>query len=179
MIGEVRDCKLALADGQAYTLPLALEITPGLMVYRIPDGMHPSSPHRWRIGHVNSGRAVADTMNREDAIKTAELWGTLADWTQDMNTLLATVDPQELFDKAARFYPVPPASPAYRLTGDASRNGIYTDVDIEEAARAARDVGFNAHEILIAMSHTVPWMGLDVADFNDAHDRIVRAAGAE
>lgn len=179
MTNEIRDYELALADGQVYTVPLAHEIAPGLLVYRIPDGMHPSSPHRWRIGHKVSGRAVADIMTHEDALKAAELWGTVTDWTQDMAALLATLDPQELFDKAAGFYPVLPASVAHRLPGDVSRNGMYTDADIDEAARAAKADGFSAYDVLIGMSHTVPWMGLDQNDFNEAHDRICRAAGAE
>jgi hypothetical protein len=29
------------------------------------------------------------------------------------------------------------------------------------------------------MTHTVPWMGLDTNEFNEAHDRIVRAADAD
>lgn len=178
MIGEVRDYQLALADGQVYTVMLAKVIAPGLLVYRIPDGMHPSSPHRWRIGHETSGRAVADTMTREDAIKTAELFGMLADWTQDMDTLRATVDADDLFTKASRYYPILPADPAHRIGGDASNNGVFTTEDIEEAAREAKADGLNAADILLAMSHTVPWMGLDTNDFNEAHDRIVRAAGA-
>jgi hypothetical protein len=178
MIGEVRDYELALADGQVYTVPLANEIAPGLLVYRIPDGMHPSSPHRWRIGHKVSGRAVADTMTREDAFKAAAVFAELADWTQDMDTLRTTVNAQELFDKARGYYPVFPADPAYRIGGDASNNGIYTDTDIEEAARAAKADEFSAYDVLIGMSHTVPWMGLDQNDFNEAHDRICRAAGA-
>ncbi|MFD4596800.1 hypothetical protein ACFWPQ_02080 [Streptomyces sp. NPDC058464] len=177
MIGEVREYTLTCADGQVYTVPLAKEIVPGLLVYRIPDGMHPSSPHRWRIGHEATGLAVADAMTREDAVGTAEVFGTLADWTQDPDTLRATVKVDDLFAKAAGYYPILPASPAYKIGGDASRNGIYTDADIEEAAREAKADGLNAFEVLIAMSHTVPWMGLSQEAFNDAHDRIVRAAG--
>jgi hypothetical protein len=179
MIGEVRDYQLAMADGQVYTVPLAKEIAPGLLVYRIPDGMHPSSPHRWRLGHETSGRAVADAMTEEDAVKTAEVFGALVDWTQDMAALRASVDADELFAKAARYYPVLPARPEYRMRGDVSRNGVYTDADVEEAAAAAKADGLSAYDILIAMSHTVPWMGLDINQFNEAHDRIVRAAGAE
>ncbi|MFJ9101372.1 hypothetical protein ACIRJM_23225 [Streptomyces sp. NPDC102405] len=177
MINEVRNYELAQADGQVYTVPLAREIVPGLLVYRIPDGMHPSSPHRWRLGHAVSGRAIADTMTEEDALKTAEVFGPLADWTQDMDTMRATINAQELFSKARAYYPIHPADPAYRIGGDASRNGIYTDADIEEAAREAKADGFSAYDVLIAMSHTVPWMGLDTEDFNEAHDRIVQKAG--
>jgi hypothetical protein len=179
MIGEVREYRLTCAEGQVYRVPLAKEIVPGLLVYRIPDGMHPSSPHRWRIGHDTSGRAVADTMTEEDAIKAAEVFGTFADWTQDMNVLRATVKAQELYDRAASFRPVFPAAPEERMRGDVSGNGTYADADIERAAAASKADGMNSYEILIAMSHTVPWMGLDTEDFNEAHDRIVRAAGAE
>lgn len=178
MIGEVREYRLSCAGGEVYRVPLAKEIVPGLLVYRIPDGMHPSSPHRWRIGHDPSGRAVADTVTQEDAIKTAELFGTLADWTQDMNTLRATVDANDLFAKASRYYPVLPAAPEYRMGGDVSSNGTYADADIEEAAREAKADELSSYEILISMTHTVPWMGLDTEAFNEAHDRIVRAAGA-
>lgn len=179
MIGEVREYTLTCPDGQLYTIPLAKEIAPGLLVYRIPDGMHPTSPHRWRIGHEASGLAIADAMTRADAVGTAEVFGTLANWTQDADTLRTTVDVQELFDKTTAFYPVFPADPAYRIGGDSSRNGIYTDADIEEAAREAKADGFNSFDVLIAMSHTVPWMGLDTNDFNEAHDRICRAAGLD
>src|SRR5438128_816826 len=139
----------------------------------------PSSdrPHRWRIGHKVSGRAIADTMTREDVFKAATVFAGLADWTQDMDTLRTAVDPQELFAKARAYYPIDPADPAYRIGGDASSNGIYTDADIAEAAREAEADGFSAYDVLIAMSHTVPWMGLDQNDFNEAHDRICHAAG--
>ena len=177
MVTEVHDYNV-IADGHLYTIPVVHEVAPGLLVYRIPDGMHPHSPHRWRLQHDRSKRAVADVMTREDAFKTAELFGTLADWTQDQESLVASVDPQELFDKAAGYYPISPACAAHKIGVDASRNGIYTDADVEEAAREAKADGMSAYDILIAMSHTVPWMGLDTNDFNEAHDRICRAAGA-
>jgi hypothetical protein len=177
MIGEVRDYQLAMADGQAYTASLAKEITPGLLVYRIPEGMHPSSPHRWRIGHKASGRSVADAMLPEDAVKGAELLGTLADWTKDVATLRTELNPNVLFSKLSYVYCIAPASEPMR--GDVSSNGTYTDADIEEAAAEAKASGFNAADILVAMSHTVPWMGLDQNDFNEAHDRIVALADAD
>jgi hypothetical protein len=176
MVSEVHNYNV-LASGQLFTIPVVYEVAPGLLVYRIPEGMHPHSPHRWRLQHDRSKRAVADMMTREDAFKAAELFGALADWTQDQETLVASVDPQELFDKAAGYYPVHPADPAHRIGVDASRNGIYTDADVAEAACAAKADGFSAYDLLIAMSHTVPWMGLDTNDFNEAHDRIVQAAG--
>jgi hypothetical protein len=176
MIGEVRDYQLAMADGQVYMVPLAKEIAPGLLVYRIPEGMHPSSPHRWRIGHKVSGRSIADAMLPEDAVKGAELLGTLADWTKDVAALRAALDPTVLFAKLSNVYCIAPASEP--MSGDVSSNGTYTDADIEEAAAEARASGFSAADILVDMSHTVPWMGLDTNDFNEAHDRIVKLAGA-
>jgi hypothetical protein len=176
MIGEVRDYNV-ITGGQLYTIPVVHEVAPGLLVYRIPEGLHPSSPHRWRIQHDRSNRAVADAMTREQAFKAAEVFGSLADWTQGMEALLAAVNAQELFDKAGAFYPVYPACKTERLPGDVSRNGIYTDADVDEAAQAAKADGFSAYDVLIGMTHTVPWMGLDQNDFNEAHDRIVQKAG--
>lgn len=176
MIGEVRDYYLTCAD-QRYLVPLAKEIAPGLLVYRIPDGMHPTSPHRWRIGHEKSGLSVADAMRREDAVRGAELLGPLADWTQDAASLRKHLNPNELFVKLSRVDCIQPATEPMR--GDVSRNGTYTDADIEEAAREAKASGYNALEILVAMSHTVPWMGLDTEPFNEAHNRIVRLADAD
>ncbi|MEU2789090.1 hypothetical protein [Streptomyces sp. NPDC007100] len=178
MIGEVREYTLTCANNQLYTVPLAKEIAPGLLVYRLPDEMHPDRPHRWRIGHDASGLSVADAMTREEAVKAAEAIGALADWTQDADTLRATVDPYELFAKVRGCWLAEPASAAHRKAGDVSRNGTYTDADIEEAAREAKADGMNAYEILLAMSHTVPWMGLDTEAFNEAHDRIARLADA-
>lgn len=175
-MGEVREYTLTCGD-QVYTVPLAKEIAPGLLVYRLPDGMHPSSPHRWRIGHEKSGLAVADAMTREHAIKGADLFGTLVDWTQDMDTLRANVDPNELFAKASRYYLVMPASD--RMNSDVSRNGTYTDADIEQAAAEYKADGYNALEVLVDMSHRVPWLGLDTEDFNEAHDRIVQLADSQ
>ncbi|MER7151217.1 hypothetical protein [Streptomyces lydicus] len=176
MIGEIREYTLTCAQGQLYTVPLAKEIAPGLLVYRIPDGMHSSSPHRWRIGHEPSGRSVADAMRREDAVRGAELLGTLADWTQDARTLHAVLDPNELFVKLSYVDCIQPASEPMR--GDVSNNGRYSEDDIREAAAEYKADGFNALEVLVDMSHTVPWMGLDTEAFNEAHDRIVRLAEA-
>lgn len=173
MIGDVREYTLTCPDGQLYTIPLAKEISPGLLVYRIPDGMHPTSPNRWRIGHEASGLAVADALTREDAVKGAEALGELADWTQDADSLRATINRDEVFTKL-RF--IVSAAP---MNGDVSRNGTYTDADIEEAAREAKASGFNAADVLVAMAETVPWMGLDTDDFNEAHNRIVTAAGLD
>ena len=178
MIGEVREYRLTTTKGQhVYTVPLATEVAPGLLVYRIPDGMHPSNPNRWRIGHDTSGLAIADSLLRETAVKGAEFLGTLADWTRDSETVKAGLKFGEVMAKLSKFNCVVPNSEF--MPGDVSRNGIYADADIEEAAREAQASGFNAADILVAMSATVPWMGLDTNDFNEAHDRIVRVAGAE
>ena len=174
MIGEVREYTLTCADGQVYTIPLAKEVAAGLMVYRLSDGMHPRNPSRWRIGHKASGLAVADAMLREDAVKGAELLGTLANWTQDVTSLRSAIDPDTLFAKLSYVNCVQPNSEPMRT--DVSRNGTYTEADIEEAAAEAKASGFNSADLLVAMAHTVPWMGLDTNEFNEAHDRIVRAA---
>ncbi|MFI1161439.1 hypothetical protein [Streptomyces sioyaensis] len=176
MTGEVRDYTLTCANNQVCLVPLAKEIAPGLLVYRLPDGMHPHNPRRWRIGHEASGLAVADAMLREDAVKGAELLGTLTDWTKDVDTLRGALNPEELFIKLSYVDCVQPNSEPMRA--DVSRNGTYTDDDIEEAAAEAKASGFNAADILVAMAHTVPWMGLDTNAFNEAHDRIVRRADA-
>ncbi len=176
MIGEIREYTLTCAQGQLYTVPLAKEIAPGLLVYRIPDGMHSSSPHRWRIGHEPSGRSVADSMRREDAVRGAELLGSLADWTQDLHTLQASLDAAELFVKLSSVDCIQPASE--RMRGDVSSNGRYTDDDIRKAAAEYKADGFNALEVLVDMAHRVPWIGLDTEAFNEAHDRIVQLSGA-
>lgn len=171
MIGEVREYTITCTDGQLYTIPLAKEIAPGLLVYRIPDGMHPNSPNRWRIGHETSGLGIADALTREDAVKGAEALGDFADWTQDAASLRASVDPNEVFAKLRFIFAAP------RMNGDVSRNGTYTDADVAEAAAEAKASGFSAADVLVDMAQTVPWMGLDTNDFNEAHDRICRAAG--
>ncbi len=168
---------LTCADGQTYTIDHAVEIVPGLLVYRIPEGMHPSSPHRWRIGH-HSGLSVADSMLREDAVAGAELLGTLADWTQDAATLKASIDPGDLFRQLSYKNCIAPASEPFANGADVSHNGRYTDDDIRKAAAEAKADGFDALDILVAMSATVPWSGLDTEAFNEAHDRIVALAEA-
>lgn len=154
----------------------ALLVAPGLFVFRLPDSHRPSNPCRWRIGH-HSGHNLADAMRREDAIRGAEFLATVSDWTQDVETLRASIDPVDLFAKLSFRDCVEPGSE--RMTGDVSRNGTYTDADIAEAAEASKADGMSAYDILLAMSHTVPWMGLDTNEFNEAHDRIVTLAGAE
>ncbi|WP_405944696.1 hypothetical protein [Streptomyces sp. NBC_00932] len=166
-----------VCGSEAHTIDHAVEITPGVVVFRIPEGMHPSSPHRWRIGH-HSGLAIADAMLREDAVKGAELLASLADWTQSADALKASVDATELFAKLSYVYCIQPASEPLAPGADASNNGRYTNEDIRVAATEAKSDGLNALDILLAMSATVPWMGLDTEAFNEAHDLIVRLAGA-
>lgn len=172
-----KELTLVCPPGQTYTIYDAKEVVPGLLVYRLPEGMHPRSPHRWRIGH-HSGLSVADAMLRENAVAGAELLGTLADWTQDPAALKAAFDPADLFVKLSHKFCIQPASEPLPKGTDVSSNGIYTDADIEEAAREAKAAGFNALDVLLAMSHTAPWMGLDTEQFNEAHNRIAALADA-
>ncbi|MFE9398608.1 hypothetical protein [Streptomyces flavidovirens] len=166
------------ADGsKTYTIDHATEIVPGLLVYRIPEGMHPSSPHRWRIGH-HSGLSVADAMLREDAVAGAELLGTVADWTQDAAALKASIDATDLFVKLSYKYCIAPASEPLGPSADASSNGRYTDEQLQRTAAEFKADGYNALEILVAMSGRIPWCGLDTDEFNEAHNRIAELAEA-
>lgn len=151
---------------------------PGLTVFRLANDYKPHSPHRWRIGHKPSGLAIADAMRHEAALHGAELLGTIADWTQDADALKASIDPDDLFAKLSYRDCIAPASEPLAPGADASRNGTYTEADLREAATEAKAEGFNALDILVAMSATVPWCGLDTEAFNEAHDRIVRLADA-
>lgn len=153
----------------------AAQIAPGLFVYRLPDNHQPASPHRWRIGH-HSGLSVADAMRREAAIAGAELLSTLADWKQDADALREQVNPSDLFVKLSYVDCIEPATEPYDDGADVSNNGRYTEADIREAV--AESEGMDALQILCAMSHTAPWMGLDTEDFVEAHNRIVELANA-
>lgn len=158
----------------AFTVDHADEVAPGLLVYRLPNAVQPHSPHRWCIGH-HSGRAIANAMRHEAALQGAEFLGTLADWTQDPDALTATIDAAGLFAKLSYKDCIAPASEPFAGGVDVSNNGIYTEADVEQAAAEFKADGF---DILVAMGATVPWMGLDTEPFNEAHDRIVRLAGA-
>jgi hypothetical protein len=120
-------------------------------------------------------------MTRENAFKGVQiLVDSGIDWTQDTTDLKEVITDKvarDLYAKLSYAWCDEPGS--NYMPGDVSSNGTYTDTDIEDAARAAKADGFNALNVMVAMSHTVPWMGLDTDDFNEAHDRIVRAAGAE
>src|ERR1043165_2045674 len=151
MIGEVGEFTLTCTEGNVYTVPLAKEIVPGLVVYRLPDGMPPYNPNRWPIGHKASGLAIADSARREAAVQGAERCADIADWTQDAETLRASLDADQLYIKLRYSHCVQPNTE--RLNSDVSNNGTYTDADIAEAARES--AGMNALEILISMSATV------------------------
>ncbi|MEU3990183.1 hypothetical protein AB0F24_17705 [Streptomyces platensis] len=177
-MSTVREHTIICPGGQLYTISLAKEVAPGLLVFRLPDGMWQASAHRWRIGH-HSGLSIADAMRREDAIKGAELLGTLADWTQDADNLKASINAADLFAKLSYAYCVPPGSEPFAAGyADASSNGRYTEDDVRKAADEYKADGMNALEVLVDMAHRAPWMGLDTEAFNEAHDRIVQLCGA-
>ena len=162
--------------GEKYEVSGAVEVAPGLYVFRLPHGLALNNPARWNIGH-HSGYCVAEAMRREDALKGAELLASLHDWTKDVAFLKEEVDERALLLKLRRLNCSPVDSQYMR--GDVSNNGTYTDADVEQAAAEFAEEAFSAMEILVSMNARVPWMGLDTEDFNEAHDRIVRAAGAE
>lgn len=177
MIGETTDYTMIVHGQQKYTVPDAVQVAPGLVVFRMPANQSLNDPARWRIGH-HSGYAIAAAMTRENAFKGAAiLVESGIDWTQDADAIKESVNSEaarDLFAKLSYAWCDEPGS-SY-MPGNVTNNGIYTDADVDEAAQAAKADGFDALQIMIAMSHTVPWMGLDTNDFNEAHDRIVRAA---
>lgn len=59
----------------------AIEVSPGLYVYRLPDTVNPDDLYRWRIGH-QTGLAVAVAMSEANALAGAAAIADLADWTQ-------------------------------------------------------------------------------------------------
>lgn len=176
---ETTEYTMIVHGQQKHTVPDAVQAAPGLVVFRMPNDQSLNNPARWRIGH-HEGLAIAEAMCRENAFKgVAILVESGIDWTQDTDAIKEAVTDErarELFAKLSYAWCDAPGS--NYMPGDVTRNGTYTDADIEEAAREAKADGFNALDVLTAMSHTVPWMGLDTNDFNEAHDRIVRAAGA-
>ncbi|MFD5137494.1 hypothetical protein ACFWMX_14830 [Streptomyces sp. NPDC058378] len=160
------------------TLDQAQEVAPGLVVFRLAPDHKPNQPQRWRISHKVSGLAIADSMQRENVLKGAALLANITDWTQDGDTVKAEVDREDLFAQLSYVWCIEPGTQPLGPGVDATRNGTYTDVDVETAAAAAKEHGFNALEVLVAMSETVPWAGLDTEDFNEAHNRIVELSGA-
>ncbi len=180
MIGTTIEYRMVIHGEQKYTVPDAILAAPGLVVFRMPANQSLNSPARWRIGH-HEGLAIAEAMTRENAFKGAAILAASGiDWTQNTDAIKETVSDKtarDLYTKLSYAWCDDPGS--NYMPGDVTRNGIYTDADIEEAAREAVKEGFNALDVSIAMSHTVPWMGLDTEDFNEAHDRIVRTAGLD
>jgi hypothetical protein len=180
MTGETTDYQMVIHGEQRYTVPDAIQAAPGLVVFRMPNTQSINCAARWRIGH-HDGRAIAEAMCRENAFKgVAILVETGIDWTQaedDLQNAISTATARDLYVKLSYAWCNEPG--ASYMPGDVTRNGTYTDADIETAAAEYKADQLNALEILTAMSHTVPWMGLDTNDFNEAHDRIVTAAGAE
>ncbi|MEU8642322.1 hypothetical protein AB0C91_10430 [Streptomyces sp. NPDC048674] len=160
--------------GATYEVTGAVQVAPGLVVFRVPGDLDLNNPARWNIGH-HSGLVVGEAMTREFAMAGAAAIAPLYDWTRDVDNLNRDVDDDKVLSALGRHNCGTVHSHDY-LRGDVSRNGTYTDADIEQAA-AASD-GMSAYDILLGMAHTVPWMGLDTNDFNEAHDRIVTAAGA-
>jgi len=180
MIGETTEYKMIVHGEQRYTVPDAIQAAPGLVVFRLPNEHSVNSPARWRIGH-HEGRAIAEAMRREDALRGVEiLVQSGIDWTQDTETIQAALSSDAVSDLTTKLsWAWCEAAGSSYMPGDVTHNGVYSDADIETAAAEYKADGLNALEILTAMTHTVPWMGLDTEDFNEAHDRIVRAAAAE
>lgn len=180
MIGETTEYRMVVHGEQRYTVRDAFQAAPGLVVFRMPNDQSINSAARWRIGH-HDGRAIAEAMCRENAFKGVEiLVKSGIDWTQDEDDLqnaISTDTARDLFAKLSYAWCETPGT-SY-MPGDVTRNGTYTDADIEAAAAEYAEDGLNALEILTAMTHTVPWMGLDTNDFNDAHNRIVELADAD
>lgn len=180
MIGETTEHTMIVHGQQKHAIRDAVQAAPGLVVFRMPNDQSLNSPARWRIGH-HEGLAIAEAMTRENAFKGAAILADSGiDWTQntaDLKEAISDKTARDLYVKLSYAWCDEPGS--NYMPGDVTRNGTYTDADIEEAAREAKASEFNALDILTAMSHTVPWMGLDTNDFNEAHDRIVTATGAE
>ncbi|MET7975812.1 hypothetical protein ABZW44_22755 [Streptomyces mirabilis] len=160
--------------GAAYEVDGAVPVAPGLVVFRLPGDLDLNNPARWNIGH-HSGYIVAEAMTREFAMAGAEAIAPLYDWTREIAFLREEIDEDKVLTLLGKHRCDVANSHGYHR-GNVSNNGTYTDADIEQAV-AASD-GMNALQILVAMSETVPWMGLDTNDFNEAHDRIVTAVGA-
>jgi hypothetical protein len=179
MIGETTDYTMIVHGQQERTVSGAVQAAPGLFVCRMPATESLNNPARWRIGH-HEGLAIAEAMTRENAFKGVQILAESGiDWTQDTADLKEAITDKVARDLYAKLsYAWCDAPGSNYMPGDVSHNGTYTDADIEEAAAAAKADGFGAADILVAMSATVPWMGLDTEDFNEAHNRIVKLAGA-
>jgi hypothetical protein len=179
MIGETTDYTMIVHGQQKHTVSGAVQAAPGLVVFRMPAIQSLNNPARWRIGH-HEGLAIAEAMTRENAFKGVQiLVDSGIDWTQDTTDLKEAITDKVARDLYAKLSAVWCDEPGSNyMPGDVSSNGTYTDADIEAAAAEFKAGGFNALDVLVAMSHSIPWMGLDTEDFNEAHNRIARAAGA-
>ena len=179
MIGETTEYTMIVHGQQKHTVPNAVQAAPGLVVFRMPNNQSLNSPARWRIGH-HEGLAIAEAMCRENAFKgVAILVESGIDWTQDTADLKDAISDKTARDLYAKLsYAWCDEPGTHYMPGDVTRNGTYTDADVEATAAEFKADGYNALEVMYEMTHSVPWMGLDTNDFNEAHDRIVRAAGA-
>jgi hypothetical protein len=180
VINETTEYRMVVHGEQKYTVRNAIQAAPGLVVFRMPADQSLNNPARWRIGH-HEGLAIAEAMTRENAFKGVEiLVQSGIDWTQGTETIQAAVSGDTVHDLTTKLSWAWCERPGSNyLPGDVSNNGTYTDAGIEEAAAAAKADGFNAADILVAMTHTVPWMGLDTEDFNEAHNRITELADGD
>ncbi|KOG33330.1 hypothetical protein [Streptomyces resistomycificus] len=180
MIGETTEYRMVVHGEQRYTVPDAIQAAPGLVVFRMPNDQSINCPARWRIGH-HDGRAIAEAMRREDAFKgVAILVESGIDWTRDEDYLQVTISSKtarDLYAKLSYAWCDEPGS-SY-MPGDVTHNGTYTDADIEATAAEFKADGYNALDVMVAMTHRVPWMGLDTDDFNEAHNRVVELADAD
>jgi hypothetical protein len=180
MIGETTEYTMIVHGQQKYTVPDAVMAAPGLFVFRMPANQSLNDPARWRIGH-HGGLAIAASMTRENGFKGAAILAESGiDWTQDADTIQSIVSrdiARDLYAKLSYAWCDSPGSDY--MPGDVSNNGIYTDADIEATAAEFKADGYNALDVMVAMSHRVPWMGLDTEDFNEAHNRIVELADAD
>lgn len=179
MTNKTTDYTMIVHGQQKYTVSGAVQAAPGLVVFRMPANQSLNNPARWRIGH-HEGLAIAEAMCRENAFKGVQiLVESGIDWTQDTDAIKETVTDKtarDLYAKLSYAWCDEPGS--NYMPGDVTRNGTYTDADIEQAAAEFKADELNALEVMYAMTHSVPWMGLDTNDFNEAHDRIVTLADA-
>ena len=152
------------------------EIPLGLAVLRLADDVKPTYPCRWRIRHTASGLDISEAMCQENALAGAAWLGQIADWTQGADRLRNTIDDTDLYVQLSYLHCDPPGT--QRADRVVSNNGQPTENDVVEAAAWFKDAGYNALQVLYAMAHEAPWMGLDTNDFNAAHDRICELADA-
>lgn len=179
MIGQTTEYTMIVHGEQRHTVADAIQAAPGLVVFRMPNSQSINCAARWRIGH-HGGLAIAEAMCRENAFKGVEiLVKSGIDWTQDTDTIQAAISADAVGDLTAKLSWAWCEQPGTSyMPGDVTRNGTYTDADVEQAAEEYKEDGLNSFEILNAMTHTVPWMGLDTEDFNEAHNRIAELADA-